>query len=77
MPTFHVSFSIDGLLRHNSKKLGEIFEMDGAEVLAELKARKKKGHEFIPTENCKNFNPKTGCECNKDYKLKPPKNNET
>lgn len=68
MPIFHVSASIDGLLKYNSKKLGEIFEMDGAEVRAELKARKKKGHEYIPSENCKNFSVKTGCECNKDLK---------
>ncbi len=61
----HLSGGIVGLLALTNKKLSLMFDGDGKEIRKHLKTLQKKGDLFIPSEGCKHFNPKTGCECRK------------
>lgn len=65
MGTFHLQTNIDGLLRNNTpKKLGNLFCMNGNEVVKELKRLKSLGHKLLPSQGCKHFDPfEKGCEC--------------
>ena len=58
---FHMSASIEGLLRYKPAFLGKLFNMNGKEAKAELLALKAKGHKLIPSDNCDNFCPENGC----------------
>lgn len=60
----HLCTNINGLLNnYTDKKLGNMFEMNGSEVRAELEKLKAKGDRVIGSEGCSHFNPQTGCEC--------------
>ena len=59
----HISSNIDGLLRQNTKLLGRLFGMDGSQARLQLLALKEKGDKYIPSENCKHFDPLKGCCC--------------
>jgi hypothetical protein len=56
--------NIEGLLKNNTdKQLGNLFDMNGKEARKEILALKAKGHIYLPSENCKHFDPKEGCKC--------------
>ncbi len=63
MATFHIVSSIDGLLNQKKSLLGRLFDMNGDEAIRQLKERKAKGHKYIPSDNCKHFDPVKGCLC--------------
>ena len=61
----HLSTSIEGLLNQNTSFLGRLFDMDGEEARLQLLELKAKGDKYVPSDKCKNFDPKTGCCCDK------------
>lgn len=63
MAVHHISASINGLLKQKDSLLGRLFGMAGSEARSQLMALKEKGDKYIASENCKNFNPLTGCCC--------------
>lgn len=63
MGVFHIITSVDGLLRQTDKLLGGLFFMDGAQARKNIEDLKAKGHKYIPSENCKHFDPVIGCLC--------------
>ena len=65
MAKYHMTTNIAGLLRNcNTRKLGLLFDMNGSEAKKELLALQAKGHKFLPSENCKHFDPfEHGCQC--------------
>ena len=65
MAICHISASIEGLLNQNTKLLGRLFGMDGKEARLQLISLKEKGDKYIASEGCKNFDPLTGCYCDK------------
>ena len=76
MRTFHISVSIDYLLKRQNKWLAKFFpesKASGKEIRESLREQKKAGDELIVSKGCKKFDTKTGCECNKDYKPKKSK----
>ena len=67
MAIFHLSTSIEGLLGQNNKLLGDLFDMDGKDARAELLELKSKGHKYVPSDNCTNFDPfEKGCCCGEE-----------
>lgn len=69
MAISHVSTSIDGLLNQSTSLIGRLLNMDGKVARAKVLELKEKGHKYIPSENCKNFDPQTGCCCDKEVKM--------
>jgi hypothetical protein len=65
MAISHISTSIDGLLNQSTSLIGRLLNMDGKVARAKVLELKEKGHKYIPSENCKNFDPLTGCFCDK------------
>lgn len=64
MAIFHLTTNIAGLMRNcTDKKLGDLFDEDGAEVRIELQKLLDKGHKLLPSEGCKHFYPVEGCQC--------------
>ncbi len=63
MATHHISANIEGLLNNNTNFLGRLFSMNGYEARLKLLALKEKGDKYIPSEDCKHFNPMKGCLC--------------
>lgn len=64
MAVYHFITNIEGLLKNNTdKQLGKIFDMDGKEARKEIEALKAKGDIYLPSKNCKHFDPKEGCKC--------------
>ena len=61
----HLQTNIAGLLRNcTTKKLGDLFDMNGKEAKRELQALQAKGHKLLPSEDCKHFDPfEHGCQC--------------
>ena len=72
MAVIHLCSNINSLLRdYSAVRLGDIFEMDGEEVIKQLKELQSKGHKLLPSEGCEHFDPfEKGCQCrfNKDWK---------
>lgn len=64
MATQHLVTNIAGLLRNcTDAKLGKLFNMNGKKARQELLALQAKGDIYLPSDNCKNFDPVTGCKC--------------
>lgn len=63
MGTFHLITNIDGLLKQTDSLLSRLFSMDGPTARKEIEELKSKGHKYIPSENCKHFDPVIGCLC--------------
>ena len=66
MAIIHLTTNIKGLLMNckTEKKLGLLFDMDGKEAKRQLLELLEKGHVFLPSDNCKHFDPfVNGCEC--------------
>lgn len=60
----HLSSNIAGMLRNcTTRQLGVLFGMSGVEAKKELQRLQAKGDKYIGSEDCKHFNPLTGCEC--------------
>lgn len=64
--TYHVQMSIEGALDLSDKKLGILFNGDGAKIRAELRERFSKGEKLIGAEDCEGFDPVNGCPGHKD-----------
>ena len=64
MATFHLVTNIAGLLRNcTDVKLGRLFDMNGKQARRELMQLQAKGDKYLPSENCKHFDPQKGCMC--------------
>jgi len=61
MKKYHVSTSIDELLKLTDKQLSVMFESDPAGTRNQLQGLKKMGHKLIPSANCEGFDPINGC----------------
>lgn len=60
----HIRTSIDGLLEQSNSFLSKLFDMDGNDARKQILELKSKGHKYLPSENCKNFDPfEKGCFC--------------
>lgn len=63
MAVQHINTRIDVLLERDNEFLGDLFDMNGKDARLELLELKSKGHEFVPSEGCENFDPFKGCCC--------------